>query len=172
MVSVKIILLLVRKVTCWTNETKSFALKLIVQLPVENCQGHSPSLRPIHRRSQSHEIYAVSFHGYLITAPLSEGMGKVLFSQVSVCLHFVGGAWLWGTYPSWGGGTYLGQGSYPPPIQGRNPLLSRAGTSPPHPPPHSPETDQHTEYLLHGKRYASCVHARGLSCLWPIFYSF
>ena len=25
---------------------------------------------------------------------------------------------------------------------------------------------QHREYLLHGRRYASCVHAGGLSCLF------
>ena len=28
-----------------------------------------------------------------------------------------------------------------------------------------PPTDQHSEHLLHGGRYASCVHAGGLSCL-------
>ena len=27
-----------------------------------------------------------------------------------------------------------------------------------------PQTDQHSEHLLHGGRYASCVHAGGLSC--------
>ena len=26
------------------------------------------------------------------------------------------------------------------------------------------ETDHHSEHLLHGRRYASCVHAGGLSC--------
>ena len=28
---------------------------------------------------------------------------------------------------------------------------------------------QHREYLLHGGRYASCVHAGGLSCVWQVF---
>ena len=37
------------------------------------------------------------------------------------------------------------------------------------------QLEQHREYLLHGGRYASCVHAGGLSCTWLIwvilFYS-
>ena len=36
-----------------------------------------------------------------------------------------------------------------------------------YPPRHGtgyPPTDQHSEHLLHGGRYASCVHAGGLSC--------
>ena len=63
-----------------------------------------------------------------------------------------------------------GQG-YPPPGQDRtgvylgqdrtwvNPL---PGTGVPPPPP---ETKQHSEHLLRNGRYASCVHAGGLSCL-------
>ena len=62
-----------------------------------------------------------------------------------ICLFTPGGGE--GTYPGkvqTGGGAYLGQGRYPP----------------------SPaRTDQHSEHLLRGGRYASCVHAGGLSCL-------
>ena len=32
------------------------------------------------------------------------------------------------------------------------------------PPPPGRETEQHSEHLLHSGRYASCVHAGGLSC--------
>ena len=32
-----------------------------------------------------------------------------------------------------------------------------------------PRSGQHREYLLHGGRYASCVHAGGLSCLLKMF---
>ena len=31
------------------------------------------------------------------------------------------------------------------------------------------ETEQHSEYLLHGGQYASCVHAGGLSCVYLKF---
>ena len=51
-----------------------------------------------------------------------------------------------GGYPGQGGtllGGYPGQGGYP----------ARGGT----------QLGQHREYLLHGRRYASCVHAGGLS---------
>ena len=41
----------------------------------------------------------------------------------------------------------------------------RHGTG--YPPP--PETDQHSEHLLRAGRYASCVHAGGLSCYYFIF---
>ena len=34
----------------------------------------------------------------------------------------------------------------------------------------SAKIGQHMEYLLHGGRYASCVHARGLSCLIMMFF--
>ena len=68
---------------------------------------------------------------FVFYGPHSEGMGKVLFSQVSVCSHFRGGGGSGGTYlPAnegvpmfWpirgrGGGTYLpadggGGGTYP-----------------------------------------------------------
>ena len=59
-----------------------------------------------------------------------------------------------GGYPGWGGtlagGRYPGWGAYP----------GQGGT----------QLGQHREYLLHGGRYASCVHAGGLSCL-PTIYS-
>ena len=50
-----------------------------------------------------------------------------------------------GGYP---GGEYPSRGGYPSggPTQGTPP-------------------DQHSVYLLHGGRYASCVHAGGLSCI-------
>ena len=41
------------------------------------------------------------------------------------------------------------------------------GTSPP-----PSRTDQHSEHLLRDGRYASCVHAGGLSCLSRIFSGF
>ena len=46
----------------------------------------------------------------------------------------------------------------------------RTGGTPPRPrldgvpPPTHQESEQHSEYSLHGGRYASCVHAGGLSC--------
>ena len=33
----------------------------------------------------------------------------------------------------------------------------------------SAKIEQHREYLLHGGRYASCVHAGGLSCVKFVF---
>ena len=63
------------------------------------------------------------------------------------------GADTWGGYParsSWGGGTLLG--GYP--ARGRG-----------YPTGGGYQVGQHREYLLHGGRYASCVHAGGLSCL-------
>ena len=52
------------------------------------------------------------------------------------------GSTLVGGYPAWGGTL---AGGYP---------AGRGGT----------QLGQHGEYLLHGGRYASCVHAGGLSC--------
>ena len=88
--------------------------------------------------------------------------------------------------PDGGGGTPAGGGHLPrvPPGQGRMggtptrgvPIRGApwpgqdgggpqpGGTRPgyhPHPPP---RTGQHMEYLISGGRYASCVHAGGLSC--------
>ena len=54
-----------------------------------------------------------------------------------------------GGYPDWGGVPW--PGGYP----GRGGTLAGGGT----------QLAQHREYLLHGGRYASCVHAGGLSCL-------
>ena len=48
-----------------------------------------------------------------------------------------------GVIPTLDGGTYLGWGILPTPW----------------------ETEQHSEYVLRGRRYASYVHAGGLSCL-------
>ena len=59
---------------------------------------------------------------------------------------------------------------YPPPLGPNGVPPSRTGWGIPHPdldwppPPHQ-ETEQHSEHLLHGRQYASCVNAGGLSCL-------
>ena len=76
------------------------------------------------------------------------------------------GAPAWGTPPHLAGGTpCLG---YPPLLPGRG--APAQGTPPPTwqgvpaqgtPPP---QQEQHSVYLLRGGRYASCVHAGGLSC--------
>ena len=70
------------------------------------------------------------------------------------------------------GGTQVG---YPP---GRVPPQARTGGTqvgyPPGRVPHQARTGggtqlgQQKEYSLHGRRYASCVHAGGLSCLWVV----
>ena len=54
-----------------------------------------------------------------------------------------------------------------PTLDGGIPTLIRryllwTGVTPPPPPK---KTEKQSEYLLHGGRYASCVHAGGLSCL-------
>ena len=52
-------------------------------------------------------------------------------------------------------------GGYPLPMrldEGTCPIELDGGT------PSSRETEQHSRYLLRGKRYAACVHAGGLSC--------
>ena len=59
-------------------------------------------------------------------------------------------------YPLGGGGTRTRGGDltgYPP------------GGGVPGPPRGGTQLGQHSEYLLHSGRYASCVHAGGLSCL-------
>ena len=65
-----------------------------------------------------------------------------------------------GGYSGWGGtlaggvpwlGEWYSGGGVPWP----GGTLARGGT----------QLGQHREYLLHGGRYASCVHAGGLSCL-------
>ena len=100
--------------------------------------------------------------------------GKVLFLQVSVCPHFGGGRGTpsqvqvggggvphprsrWGTQSS-RGYPILGPGGGGVP-RGTSPVQDWIG----YPPPNQ-ETEQHNEHLLCGGRYASCVHAGGLSC--------
>ena len=53
-------------------------------------------------------------------------------------------------YLPWMGGTYPGQG-----------VTNLDGVHPP-----LLETEQHSEYLLCCRWYASCIHAEGLSCFW------
>ena len=88
--------------------------------------------------------------------PASEGMGKVVFS---VCSHPGGGTPArsgWGVpQPGQDGGTPSRDKvstiqSWGTPIQGW-------GTP--------PSIGQQMEYLICSEQYASCVHARGLSCL-------
>ena len=64
---------------------------------------------------------------------------------------------LGGGYPVQGG--TLPEGGYP----GRGGTLL-GGTFPGGTLPGGTQLGQHREYLLHGRRYASCVHAGGLSC--------
>ena len=117
-------------------------------------------------------------------------------SQVSGPMSFLGGgvsvlAW-GGGYPNpgpvgytrtgvlpWPGqdGVPLGQVSigYPPgqvrmgqpPSQVR--MASQARKRYPPSPPHPQRNKQQIEYLLRGGRYASCVHAGGLSCSYYYF---
>ena len=82
----------------------------------------------------------------------------------------------WG---SWGGtlpGGYLAEGGYPSPggypaggVPWPGGVPCRGGTCRGYPgwggvPWGGTQLGQHREYLLHGGRYASCVHAGGLSC--------
>ena len=71
-----------------------------------------------------------------------------------------GGVPCWGGYPAGEvpcrGGTHV---RYPP---GRIPPPSQAGGG--------TQLGKHREYLLHGGRYASCVHAGGLSCFVKTFH--
>ena len=46
-----------------------------------------------------------------------------------------------------------------PPIQVRSQVRTGGGGW-------HPQLEQHSMYLLHGGRYASCIHAGGLSCLY------
>ena len=52
-------------------------------------------------------------------------------------------------------------GGHTPPGTPPQPGQDRGGGYPEYP----PETGQHMEYLISGSRYASCVHAGGLSCI-------
>ena len=66
-----------------------------------------------------------------------------------------------GGVPSGGGGTlaggvpWLGGAPWPGGYPGQGGTLAWGDT----------QLGQHKEYLLHGGRYASCVHTGGLSCL-------
>ena len=87
----------------------------------------------------------------------------------------------WGYPPSARWGTPcsdLGWGYPPIRKDGGTPYWEGCGTPPfrtgwgtPPPPPHQ-ETEQHSDHLLRGGRYASCVHAGGLSCLSLFFFCF
>ena len=89
--------------------------------------------------------------------PIQPSPGDTPFS-----LHLGGG----GSYhmqPHWSdGGTpcQVGWGYQAIRLDGGTPSPHRAGWVTPSP----WETEQHSEYLLHGGRYASCVHAEALSC--------
>ena len=94
--------------------------------------------------------------GYISwTGGIYFGQGDTYLGQGVPTLH--GGYLSWMGIPTLNGrGTYLGQGVLTL-DKGRYPL-SKVGTLP-------RETEQQSEYLLRGGRYASCVHAGGLSCL-------
>ena len=74
-----------------------------------------------------------------------------------------------GGYPGLGtpGGTWPG---YPP--RGGVPGPPRGGTQVQVPPRGGTRVGQQKEYSLHGGRYASCVHAGGLSCLIYFYRDF
>ena len=66
--------------------------------------------------------------------------------------------WLMRSYPHWDWTRY-------PPLRLNGGTPHPSGLDAGNPPPHQ-ETDQQSEHLLCSGRYASCVHAGGLSCLW------
>ena len=74
-----------------------------------------------------------------------------------------------------GGVPHLRSGEYPisglggTPFQVRGVPHFRSGWGVPHLGSGVPPTDQHSELLLCGGRYASCVHAGGLSCFFKMF---
>ena len=63
-------------------------------------------------------------------------------------------------------------GETPPPLartgRGYPPWTGLDGIQPPPPPPQ--ETEQHSEYLLHGRWYTPCHPAGGLSCFTSFSY--
>ena len=62
----------------------------------------------------------------------------------------------------------ISQNAMGQPLGGGVPCQVQPGGVPPHPArlgQGGTQLGQHREYLLHGGRYASCVHAGGLSCL-------
>ena len=87
--------------------------------------------------------------------------------------------WMGGTPTSRSGqGGYLGYHPWPG-LDGVSPSQDWMGLPPPQPgldgvtpPPLCWETEQHSEHLLRGGRYASCVHAGRLSCLKSVWYEF
>ena len=73
--------------------------------------------------------------------------------------------WL-GGYPGWGGTLAGGYPGWGVPWLGGTLGGTLAGGVPCRGGTH---IGQHREYLLHGRRYASCIHAGGLSCCWVFF---
>ena len=75
-----------------------------------------------------------------------------------------------GTPLSWWGCTPFSWQGVPQPRSGWGYPLPRRGGTPPgkgYPPAGVlPPPEQHSMYLLCGRRYGSCVQAGGLSCLW------
>ena len=64
-----------------------------------------------------------------------------------------------GSSPAAGGGQVQPGGGSGPAVGGGGGQVKLGGGG------GSAKTEQHREYLLHGGRYAPCVHAGGLSCL-------
>ena len=143
------------------------------------------TLQSFHLAPASTKVIAAKFLGkWLITDRVRSTRGGYIFS-LFVCSHLGGGG---GGYPIPGPG---GGGGVPPsqvqggyPISGPgggggvpHPLMGGTPSYPPqqgYPPPFRsdprmegggyPLQEQHSVYLLHRGRYASCVHAGGLSC--------
>ena len=81
-------------------------------------------------------------------------------------------------FPSGGGGGGTQSQVGVPQFQVGIPRSQARGTPPPSQdcgtplsPPPPPETEQQREYLVRGGWYASCVHARGLSCHFILLFS-
>ena len=117
----------------------------------------------------NHRLFALFTNKSFITDRVRSTRGGYIFS-LCVCLHPGGvsrpadggrgtpSSWWWGgvPHPTDGGGGGPAPGTPP-----------AGGPRPGYPPPHQ---EQHSVYLLRGGRYASCVHAGGLSCF--ISFSF
>ena len=92
---------------------------------------------------------------------LRGGGGGVRSSCWGGQVQLLGGQVGWGVRSSCGGGgvrsSCRGEGSGPAAGGGGSGPAARGGGG-------SAKIGQHREYLLHGGRYASCVHAGGLSC--------